>query len=68
MNSSSKEQRETIESWKNNMILRETLAHIKQPYTIEEIKKIYISGQYNAELLLQHALVQLSYFTDPYYD
>ena len=50
------------------MILRETLAHIKQPYTIEEIKKIYISGQYNSELLLQHALVQLSYFTDPYYD
>jgi hypothetical protein len=68
MNSSSKEQRETVEIWQRNKLLRETLAHIRQPYSIEEIKELYISGQYNSELLLQHALVQLSYFTDPYYD
>ena len=68
MNSSSKEQRETIEIWQRNKLLRETLAHIRQPYSIEEIKELYIGGAYNSELLLQHALVQLSYFTDPYYD
>ena len=59
---------ETIESWRNNKFLRETLAHIKKPYTIQEIKELYIGGAYDAELLLQHALIQLSYFTDPYYD
>jgi hypothetical protein len=68
MNSSSKEQRETVEIWQRNKLLRETLAHIRQPYSIEEIKELYIGGAYNSELLLQHALVQLSYFTDPYYD
>jgi hypothetical protein len=62
------QEKETIETWRNNKLLRESLAHIKQPYTIEQIKEMYVEGQYNAELLLQHALVQLSYFTDPYYD
>ena len=39
--------------------VREELAHIKKPYTLEEIFEQYSSGSYNAELLLQHALLLL---------
>lgn len=39
--------------------LKEQLSHIKHLYTIKEIKEMYSSGVYNAELLLQHALIQL---------
>ena len=42
--------------------LKEQLSHIKHLYTIKEIKEMYSSGVYNAELLLQHALIQLFYY------
>jgi len=37
-----------------------TLDHIKRLYTIEEIFDMHKSGNYNAELLLQHCLINLS--------
>jgi len=39
----------------------EKLSHIKNVYSLEEILKIYDSGNYNSELLLQHSLIHLSY-------
>ena len=36
------------------------LAHIKKPYSLEEIIKQYSSGSYNAEQLLQHAVLLLT--------
>lgn len=35
------------------------IGSIKEPYSIKEIKEMVNSGQYNAELLLQHALMHL---------
>jgi len=36
--------------------VNQELTHIQKPYSLEEIHKIYLSGNYNAELLLQHTL------------
>jgi hypothetical protein len=40
--------------------IKEELAHIKKTYCVPEIRRQYLSGSYNAELLLQHALKHLS--------
>ena len=40
--------------------IKQELAHIQKPYSVPEIKKQYVSGSYNAELLLQHCLIHLS--------
>jgi hypothetical protein len=39
--------------------IKQELAHIKKPYCVPEIWRQYLSGNYNAELLLQHCLVHL---------
>jgi hypothetical protein len=39
--------------------VKEELAHIEKPYSLEKILEQYSSGSYNAELLLQHALLLL---------
>lgn len=39
--------------------IKQELAHIKRPYCVPEIWRQYLSGSYNAELLLQHCLVHL---------
>jgi hypothetical protein len=39
--------------------IKEELAHIYRPYSVPEIWRQYLSGNYNAELLLQHCLVHL---------
>ena len=39
--------------------IRQQLAHIKKPYSLKEILDQYSEGDYNAELLLQHALLLL---------
>lgn len=39
--------------------LRKELAHIKTPYSIHKIIDLYVSGNYNSELLLQHTLCYL---------
>ena len=36
------------------------LEHIKKPYSVPEILRQYRSGVYEAELLLQHTLKQLT--------
>ena len=36
--------------------LRNELKHIQKPYTVLEIIDKYSTGDYNAELLLQHSL------------
>ena len=36
--------------------VNQELTHIQKPYSLEEIYKKYLSGNYNAELLLQHTL------------
>ena len=43
----------------NKRKIRKELEHIKAPYSVNEIIEKYASGDYNAELLLQHALKQL---------
>ena len=43
---------------RKNDIMQE-LGHIKQPYNLKEILDKYSEGDYNAELLLQHALLLL---------
>jgi hypothetical protein len=43
-----------------NKDITKELAHIKKPYSLEEILKQYSSGNYNAELLLQHTLLLLT--------
>ena len=43
----------------NKKEIKEELAHIKKPYCVPEIWRQYLSGSYNAELLLQHCLVHL---------
>lgn len=43
----------------NKAKMKEALAHIKKPYSVSEIRRIYLSGAYDAELLLQHTLLQL---------
>jgi hypothetical protein len=43
----------------NKKEIKEELAHIKKPYAVPEIWRQYLSGNYNAELLLQHCLVHL---------
>jgi hypothetical protein len=35
-------------------------SHIKQPYTVAEIRERIASGDYSAELMLQHAMLHLS--------
>lgn len=35
------------------------LTHVQKPYQIDEIFSMYQSGNYNAELLLQHCLIKL---------
>jgi hypothetical protein len=40
-------------------LIKQELAHIKKPYAVPEIWRQYLSGNYNAELLLQHCLVHL---------
>jgi hypothetical protein len=39
--------------------IKEELAHIKKPFSVPDIWRQYLSGAYNAELLLQHCLVHL---------
>lgn len=39
--------------------LRNELKHIQKPYTVLEIIDKYSTGDYNAELLLQHTLLHL---------
>ena len=39
--------------------LRNELKHIQKPYTVLEIIDKYSTRDYNAELLLQHALLHL---------
>lgn len=39
--------------------IKQELEHIKRPYCVPEIWRQYLSGSYNAELLLQHCLVHL---------
>lgn len=36
-----------------------TLEHIQKLYTIDEIFDLYETGNYNAELLLQHCLINI---------
>jgi len=51
---------ESLTSYLENQIkIKEELAHIKRPYCVPEIWRQYLSGSYNAELLLQHCLVHL---------
>lgn len=40
--------------------VNQKLTHIQKPYSLEEILKQYSSGNYNAELLLQHTLLLLT--------
>ena len=40
--------------------IRQQLVHIKNPYSLKEILDQYSEGDYNAELLLQHALLLLT--------
>ncbi len=40
--------------------IKQELTHIKRPYCVPEIWRRYLSGTYNAELLLQHTLKHLS--------
>jgi hypothetical protein len=44
---------------KNQKKIKEELAHIKKPYCVPDIWRQYLSGSYNAELLLQHCLTHL---------
>lgn len=50
-------------SWvrKHNKIkeIKNELNHIQKPYSLKEILDLYCKGDYNAELLLQHALLHL---------
>lgn len=39
--------------------LRKQLSHIQKPYTVHKIIDLYVTGSYNAELLLQHSLYYL---------
>lgn len=39
--------------------VRTELAHISAVYSVPEIRRMYLSGSYNAELLLQHCLIHL---------
>ena len=39
--------------------IKQELAHIKRPFSVPEIWRQYLSGNFNAELLLQHCLVHL---------
>ena len=41
-----------------------TLEHIKRLYTVEEIFDMHKSGNYDAELLLQHCLINMSVLHD----
>lgn len=43
----------------NKIKVRKSLDHIKKPYNPSKIREKYLSGDYNAELLLQHALLNL---------
>ena len=40
--------------------IRKELSHIKKPYSLKEILDQYSEGDYNTELLLQHALLLLT--------
>lgn len=37
--------------------LKQFLQHIQKPYSVPDIWRMYLSGDYNAELLLQHSLL-----------
>lgn len=37
-----------------------SLLHIEKVYTIKDIFKMYEEGAYNAELLLQHSLINMA--------
>jgi hypothetical protein len=39
--------------------VRTELAHISKVYSVPEIRRMYLTGFYNAELLLQHCLIHL---------
>lgn len=43
----------------NQNQVRAELAHITKVYSAPEIRNMYLSGNYNAELLLQHCLIHL---------
>lgn len=40
-----------------NSLVQSHCSHIKHPFTLEEICQQIQSGEYNAELLLQHLLL-----------
>ena len=40
--------------------ISEELAHIEKPYSLPDIWRQYLSGNYNAELLLQHCLIHIN--------
>lgn len=42
-----------------NEEINKQLSHIKQPLSTLAIKRIYVSGAYEAEMLLQHTLRNL---------
>lgn len=40
-------------------LLKKQLGNIQQPLTFEQITEEYLSGEYNAEILLQHCLLHI---------
>jgi hypothetical protein len=40
--------------------IKQELAHIQKPYSLPDIWRQYLSGNYNAELLLQHCLIHIN--------
>ena len=40
--------------------VEQALTHIKKPYTKLEIMDMWLSGNFNAELLMHHALLELA--------
>ena len=44
----------------SSLRVQQALSHIKKPYTKLEILDMWLSGKFNAELLLHHALLELA--------
>jgi hypothetical protein len=44
----------------SSLRIRQALSHIKTPYTKLQILDMWLSGKFNAELLLHHALLELA--------
>lgn len=44
----------------NSLRVKHALSHIKTPYSKLEILDMWLSGKFNAELLLHHALLELT--------